>query len=123
MFVWKAEQITGLPRLLTLALRLLTLLETQVRRGLEQMQAMLDGLLPFAPIARTLDFSLIRIAPGKAVFQGKPGPQHFNTSRACVDDHTLSLALLAAARTGTVRAPGSGGGRSGRPAPQSFLPP
>lgn len=48
------------------------------KSGLEQMQAMLDGLLPFAPIARTLDFSLIRVAPGKALFQGKPGPQHFN---------------------------------------------
>ena len=48
------------------------------KTGLEQMQAMLDGLLPFAPIARTLDFSLIRVAPGKALFQGRPGPQHFN---------------------------------------------
>ena len=48
------------------------------KSGLEQMQAMLDGLLPFAPIARTLDFSLIRVASGKALFQGKPGPQHFN---------------------------------------------
>jgi transposase len=31
LFVWKAEQIIGLTRLLTLALRLLTLLETQAR--------------------------------------------------------------------------------------------
>ena len=38
LFVWKEEQIKGLTRLLTLALRLLTLLETQVRRGLEQTQ-------------------------------------------------------------------------------------
>ncbi len=48
------------------------------RTGLEQMQAMLDGELPFAPIARTLDFSLIRVGPGVALFQGKPGPAHFN---------------------------------------------
>src|SRR5471032_2088035 len=48
------------------------------KTGLEQMQAMLDGLLPFAPIARTLDFSLIRVSPGVALFQGKPGPAHFN---------------------------------------------
>ena len=48
------------------------------RTGLEQMQAMLDGELPFAPIARTLDFSLIGVAPGVALFQGKPGPAHFN---------------------------------------------
>jgi uncharacterized protein (TIGR00369 family) len=48
------------------------------KTGLEQMQAMLDGLLPFAPIARTLDFSLIEVGPGRALFQGKPGPAHFN---------------------------------------------
>ena len=48
------------------------------RSGLEQMQAMLDGELPFAPIARTLDFSLIRVEPGVALFQGRPGPAHFN---------------------------------------------
>ena len=34
LFVWKEPQIKGLTRLLTVALRLLTLLETQVRRGL-----------------------------------------------------------------------------------------
>ena len=48
------------------------------KTGLEQMQAMLAGLLPFAPIARTLDFSLIRVAPGVALFQGTPGPGHLN---------------------------------------------
>ena len=48
------------------------------KTGLEQMQAMLDGQLPFAPIARTLDFSLIRVGPGVALFQGRPGPAHFN---------------------------------------------
>ena len=48
------------------------------KTGLEQMQAMLAGQLPFAPIARTLDFSLIRVEPGVALFQGKPGPAHFN---------------------------------------------
>jgi uncharacterized protein (TIGR00369 family) len=48
------------------------------KTGLEQMQAMLDGLLPYAPIARTLDFSLIQVGAGVALFQGKPGPAHFN---------------------------------------------
>jgi uncharacterized protein (TIGR00369 family) len=48
------------------------------KTGLEQMQAMLDGLLPFAPIGRTLDFALIRVAPGVALFQGTPGPGHLN---------------------------------------------
>lgn len=46
--------------------------------GLQMMQAMLDGALPFAAIAQTLDFLLIEVAPGRAVFQGTPGPQHLN---------------------------------------------
>jgi transposase len=53
LFVWKSEQITGLTRLLTLALRLLTLLETQVRRGLEQTQAPVAGLYEGAPTRTT----------------------------------------------------------------------
>ncbi len=48
------------------------------KTGLEQMQAMLAGLLPYAPIARTLDFALISVEPGSAVFQGTPGASHFN---------------------------------------------
>jgi uncharacterized protein (TIGR00369 family) len=48
------------------------------KSGLEQMQAMLAGELPFAPIAQTLDFSLIQVGPGMALFQGKPGPAHLN---------------------------------------------
>ena len=48
------------------------------KSGLEQMQAMLAGELPFAPIAQTLDFSLIGVGPGVALFQGRPGPAHFN---------------------------------------------
>jgi transposase len=53
VFVWKSEQIKGLTRLLTLALRLLTLLETQVRRGLEQTQEALAGLYEGSPTRTT----------------------------------------------------------------------
>jgi transposase len=53
LFVWKAEQITGLTRLLTLALRLLTLLETQVRRGLEQAHEPVAGLYEGSPTRTT----------------------------------------------------------------------
>jgi transposase len=53
LFVWKEEQIKGLTRLLTLALRLLTLLETQVRRGLAQTQEPLTGLYEGAPTRTT----------------------------------------------------------------------
>jgi transposase len=44
LFVWKDDQIKGLTRLLTLALRLLTLIETQVRQGLRQAHQRLAGL-------------------------------------------------------------------------------
>jgi len=44
LFVWKDDQIKGLTRLLTLALRLLTLIESQVRQGLGQAGQRLTGL-------------------------------------------------------------------------------
>jgi uncharacterized protein (TIGR00369 family) len=46
--------------------------------GLELMQAILDGKLPYAAIAKTLDFGLVEVGKGRAVFQGTPGPQLFN---------------------------------------------
>jgi uncharacterized protein (TIGR00369 family) len=46
--------------------------------GLQFMQAMLRGELPSPPIARTLDFLLIEVDAGRAVFQGSPGPAHLN---------------------------------------------
>ena len=48
------------------------------KTGLEQMQAMLNGDIPFAAIAQTLDFLIVEVGDGSAVFQGTPGPQHFN---------------------------------------------
>lgn len=48
------------------------------RSGLETMQAMLRGELPYPPIARTLDFQLVEVDAGRAVFQGTPGAGHLN---------------------------------------------
>ena len=48
------------------------------KAGLELLQAMLRGELPYPPIARTLNFQLMEVGEGHAVFQGKPGPGHFN---------------------------------------------
>jgi transposase len=53
LFVWKEDQIKGLARLLTLALRLLTLLESHVRRELEQTKAPLAGLYEGQPTRTT----------------------------------------------------------------------
>lgn len=48
------------------------------KTGLEIMQAMLAGVLPYPHIAETLDFSLVEVGPGKAVFQGTPQLKHYN---------------------------------------------
>ncbi len=48
------------------------------KTGLEMMHAMLAGEIPFAAIAKTLNFALISVAPGQAVFQGTPLPEHLN---------------------------------------------
>ena len=46
--------------------------------GLEMMQAMLRGEVLYPPIAQTLDFTLMEVDEGRAVFQGTPGPAHLN---------------------------------------------
>ena len=46
--------------------------------GLTLMQRLLAGELPYASISRTLDFVLVEVARGRAVFQGTPGPQLLN---------------------------------------------
>ena len=46
--------------------------------GMDLMHAMLRGDLPYAAIAKTLDFLVIDIGDGSAIFQGTPGPQHLN---------------------------------------------
>jgi uncharacterized protein (TIGR00369 family) len=46
--------------------------------GLELMQGLLSGELPHASIGRTLDFMLVEVAHGQAVFQGRPGQAHLN---------------------------------------------
>ena len=48
------------------------------KSGLQIMQAMLDGALPYPYIAETLDFALLSIGPGMAVFQGTPQLKHYN---------------------------------------------
>jgi uncharacterized protein (TIGR00369 family) len=48
------------------------------KSGLELMQSMLRGEIPFAAIGKTLDFSLLEVSEGRALFQGTPGPAHYN---------------------------------------------
>lgn len=48
------------------------------KTGLEFVQAMLAGELPYPHICETLDFMLVEVAAGRVVFQGTPQLKHFN---------------------------------------------
>ena len=48
------------------------------KTGLQVMQALLGGELPYAHIADTLDFALVEVGEGRAVFQGTPQLKHYN---------------------------------------------
>ena len=46
--------------------------------GRDYVNAIIDGTLPAPPIAELVGFSLVEAAPGRAVFEMTPGPQHYN---------------------------------------------
>lgn len=46
--------------------------------GLQLFDAIFAGDLPYPPIGETLDFIPVHMAPGLAVFQGKPMQRHYN---------------------------------------------
>lgn len=46
--------------------------------GLEIIQGVQQGMLPFASIAKTLDFMLMSVEKGRVIFQGSPGRNHMN---------------------------------------------
>jgi uncharacterized protein (TIGR00369 family) len=46
--------------------------------GLSLLQAMLRGELPYSHIGETMDFMLIEVERGRAVFQGRPQRKHLN---------------------------------------------
>jgi uncharacterized protein (TIGR00369 family) len=48
------------------------------RTGMELLQGMFGGEIPLPPIGETLDFTLLRVEPGRAVFQGRPQARHYN---------------------------------------------
>ncbi|WP_370681975.1 PaaI family thioesterase [Comamonas sp. GB3 AK4-5] len=53
--------------------------QTSGKSGLEVLQAMLDGEIPCAPMAKTLNYTLISVEPGKAIFQGTPSLNLLNS--------------------------------------------
>ena len=48
------------------------------KTGMQQFDAMFAGEMPYPPIADTLDFLLVEIDLGRAVFQGRPLLRHYN---------------------------------------------
>jgi uncharacterized protein (TIGR00369 family) len=48
------------------------------KTGLEFLHGMLAGELPYPPISDTLDFVLVEVEFGRAVFQGRPLLRHYN---------------------------------------------
>ncbi|HEY1089913.1 MAG TPA: PaaI family thioesterase [Burkholderiaceae bacterium] len=48
------------------------------KTGLEQLQAMLAGEAPPPFIGQTMDFTLLRVSFGEAIFQGTPLLRHYN---------------------------------------------
>jgi uncharacterized protein (TIGR00369 family) len=46
--------------------------------GIEFLRAMRDGKLPHPPICALLDYRLVEVEPGHAVFEATPGEQHYN---------------------------------------------
>ena len=48
------------------------------KTGLQVMQAWLAGEIPYPHIAETLDFSLVEVTGGMAIFQGTPQMKHYN---------------------------------------------
>jgi uncharacterized protein (TIGR00369 family) len=46
--------------------------------GMELLEAIIAGRLAAPPIARTLNYGLVEVAPGRAVFAGVPSLDHYN---------------------------------------------
>ena len=55
-----------------------TIDQMRTRSGIQFLEAIGTGELPQVPIAELLDFVPIEYELGRMVFQGTPGPQHYN---------------------------------------------
>jgi len=73
---WKADEAAM--RASLGAAGVATLDQLRDRSGIEFLESIRRGELPHVPIAELLDFVPIEYEPGRMVFQGTPGPQHYN---------------------------------------------
>ncbi len=77
-------------------------------RWLDRLQRMREGTAPPAPIAETLDFHLVEVEPGRAVFEGYPSPRAYNLQGtvhggwiAAILDSALGCAIASGLPAGT----------------------
>ena len=77
--------------------------------GLDLLQAMTRGEVPDPPITRTLDFYLLEVERGRAVFQGLPQFAHYNPIGSVHGGwHATLLDSAMACAVHTLVEPGSG---------------
>jgi uncharacterized protein (TIGR00369 family) len=75
--LWQAEETKQRAQILGKA-GVATATQVAGKTGLEVMQAMINGDIPYPHIADTMDYCLIEVAQGTATFQGTPQAKHLN---------------------------------------------
>ena len=73
---WQEQELAVRARLA--APGVATMDDLKAGSGMQFLQRIWDGELPSVPIGATLDFVPIEGEPGRIVFQGTPGKQHYN---------------------------------------------
>jgi uncharacterized protein (TIGR00369 family) len=73
---WQVQEATLRERMTTVGVARLEQLAGKT--GLEFLNGMLAGEFPRPPITDTLDFTLVEVEFGRAVFQGRPLLRHYN---------------------------------------------
>ena len=73
---WQAQEAANRERMTTAGVARLE--QVAGKTGLEFLNGMLAGEFPYPPIADTLDFVLVEVEFGRAVFQGRPLLRHYN---------------------------------------------
>ena len=77
--------------------------------GLELLRRMVAGEIPAAPIAEPMNFLLVEVEHGKAVFEGRPGPKLLNPLGSVHGGWALTLIDSAAGcAVHTILPPGTG---------------
>jgi uncharacterized protein (TIGR00369 family) len=61
------------------------------RTGIELLQQLIDKRLPPPPIAMTLDFVLVEVSEGRAVFRGEPGEFLYNPIGSVHGGYAMTL--------------------------------